>query len=252
MIALVRNCAHGSEVSTYLVDDGHGRRFVKVALTAEGRQALLSEIAGWTWYQSRRCPARAGLVCRTLRRDRHVVRIEIDALDGRQWKAADGLRANSQVVARAIDQYCAIWPANPQGLAPLHGDFSCDNLIDTPDGLFVIDWEHFHPDCAPWGFDAVYLLCESLYFHGMRHGKPGDECIRLVAAHIHRLRTTRTLPQQVLAAPLRFTREFIRGNLGLWRGDLARHPLKLPILSMPEDGVTAIDGALRAALDRLS
>ena len=85
MIELLRNCAHGSEVAVWRVGDATPR-FVKVAITSDGRQALDNEIAGWAWYRSVRRPDQAAF-CRTLRRDRHVVRIEVEALAGTQGRA---------------------------------------------------------------------------------------------------------------------------------------------------------------------
>lgn len=252
MISLLRNCSHGSEVATYVVDAGQARTFVKVALTPEGREALDSEAAGWAWYQSRRAPDRAAPICRMVRRDAHVARVEIDGIAGVPGRAADGIGANRPLIAAAIGQYCDVWTPDEAGRAPLHGDLSCDNLITGLGGLWIIDWEHFHPAGAPWGFDAVYLLCESLYFQRLRAGAAGDDDAPLAAAQMKRLADTHPLPAEMLSAPFAFTRNFIRANAQLWRGELARHPLKLPILSLAEEDVTTIDASIRDAFNRSS
>lgn len=249
MIALVRNCAHGSEVATYVVNDDKGRRFVKVALTPEGRAALRSEVEGWTWYQSVRCPARPSM-CRTLRDDRHVLRIEIEAIEGRQGRAASGVRANTSLIAAAIEQYCTLWPASAAGTAPLHGDLSCDNLIETTGGLFIIDWEHFQSGAVPWGFDAVYLLFESLYFDIACDGTYGALEIDVIAQGLKQLNRCRPLRSEMQTAPLAFTRQFIRASGHLWRGELTRYPLKLPIVQLSDEQVRDIDLAVRRAIER--
>lgn len=245
MIALVRNCAHGSEIATYSIHDGRGRRYVKVALTPEGRAALRSEIQGWAWYQPLRWPERTTPICRALRDDRHVLRIEIDGIEGTRAHAAGGLSGNAPIVARAIDQYCALWPAAADGSAPLHGDFSCDNLIDTPSGVAAIDWEHFHPGGVPWGFDAAYLLFESFYFDSRRSGSRHRE-IAFISDRLGQLNRARPLPPPMLEAPLRFIRETIRTAAHLWRGELDRYPLKLPVTLLSDDEVTEIDRSVRA------
>lgn len=247
MIELLRNCAHGSEVSTYVVTDGVARRFVKVALTGEGRDALSSEIAGWNWYQSVRSPRREAPICRALRKDRHVVRIEISALDGVHGAAADGLHPNAGLIAKALEQYRTLWPLGADGTAPVHGDLSCDNLIDTADGLFVIDWEHFHPDGAPWGFDALYLLAEALYFHRLRHGAAGEPEFQLVAEQLRRLSHTRRLTEDMQTAPVAWTKRFIHANALRWRHELTRNPAKLPVTQLSDQEVQALDAGIRRA-----
>jgi hypothetical protein len=252
MIELIRNCAHGSEVATYIVDAAGGRTFVKVALTPEGREALSSEVAGWGWYQTVRFPSRSELVCRTLRRDVHVMRIEIEAFAGEPGSAANGLRANRALIARAIAQYCALWPQAADGSAPIHGDLSCDNLIRGRDDVVIIDWEHFQASGGPWGFDAVYLLFEAIYFERARQRTIGEEDIRFVAGEVRRLSKTHPLPQAMLDAPLDSVRHFIRGNAHVWRGELERNPSKLPILALSDAEVRGLDEQVRQALDGLS
>lgn len=244
MITLLRNCAHGSEVATYEVRDERGDRFVKVALTPEGRAALECELAGWSWYEHRRGMPRP--LCRLLRRDTHVVRIEIDRIPGRPGNSAGGVRANAPLIAAAIEQYVSLWPAS-DALAPVHGDFSCDNFIDGSAGLVVIDWEHFHPAGAPWGFDAVYLLAESLYFEHMKQQRITAEDAGIVAGHLRRLAAAGPLPEAARRAPVKFAREFIGANAHLWRGELARHPLKLPVLALSDAEAAAIDNAVAGA-----
>ena len=246
MIALVRNCAHGSEVVTCRVEDDRGRRFRKSALTPDGRAALESEIAGWAWYKSRRCPDRAP-ICRVLRRDAHVVRIEIDEIAGTPGKAADGVSGNETLLADTIEQYRALWPRTGD-LAPMHGDLSCDNLIAAPDGPIIIDWEHFHPAAAPWGFDAVYLLAESIYFQTLTRGPLDAAAYRVIARLLDRLAES-GLDDQLRTKPCATVRRFIRAHTSLWRQEIERHPLKLPVLAWTDEQADAIDTALAGAAD---
>jgi hypothetical protein len=248
MMTLLRNCAHGTEVATWSDDGRAGRTFSKVALTPEGCEALGREIAGWHWYQTRRCPDRPP-ICTTLRRDRHVTRIGIERIEGTPGRAAAGLRANEALIAHAIDHYVEVWGTRGPDAAPLHGDLSCDNLIDGRDGLFIIDWEHFQPAAAPWGFDAVHLVAESLYFHHLASGLPRSSDCRTAARLLNRLHRARPLPPEMRLSPLDFTRRFIQANPALWGESLARHPLKLPLLAMASDDVCAIDAGIRQAAE---
>jgi hypothetical protein len=245
MIELLRNCAHGSEVAVWRIADAKPR-FVKVAITSDGRQALDNEIAGWAWYRSVRRPDQAAF-CRTLRRDRHVVRIEVEALAGTQGRAAAGITANEQLLEQAIEHYVQLWPMLADGLAPFHGDFSCDNFIAAADGLFVIDWEHFHPAGAPWGFDAVYLVAESLYFQVRRTGRAGPREYAVAQRLLRRLGAGHTLRPGMEETPVAFAREFIGSHAHLWGAELTRHPLKLPILAMSDVDVRRLDEGVRAA-----
>jgi hypothetical protein len=245
MIELLRNCAHGSEVAVWRMERP-AARFVKVALTPDGRKALDNEIAGWTWYRSVRRADQTPF-CRTLRRDRHVVRIEIEALAGRQGRAAAGITSNERLLEQAIDQYVQLWPVLADGMAPLHGDFSCDNFIAAAGGLFVIDWEHFHPAGAPWGFDAVYLVAESLYFHVQRAGEAGPREYAVARRLLRRLGARYPLQPGMGEAPISFALEFIRSHTHLWGAELGRHPLKLPILALRHEDVRRLDAGVRAA-----
>jgi aminoglycoside phosphotransferase (APT) family kinase protein len=245
MIELLRNCAHGSEVAVWRMERP-AARFVKVALTPDGRKALDNEIAGWTWYRSVRRADQTPF-CRTLRHDRHVVRIEIEALAGRQGRAAAGITSNEPLLEQAIDQYVQLWPVLADGMAPLHGDFSCDNFIAAAGGLFVIDWEHFHPAGAPWGFDAVYLVAESLYFQVQQTGGAGRRECAVARRLLRRLGARHTLRSGMEEAPVAFAREFIGSHAHLWGAELTRYPLKLPILAMSDVDVRRLDEGVRAA-----
>lgn len=244
MIALLRNCAHGSEVATWVASDERGRRYVKVALTEEGRAALRSEAAGWRWYDTARRATRT--TCNVVRNDPHVVRIEILEVPGRAARAADGISGNSTLLERTLHHYCATWTPTAAPV-PLHGDLSFDNVIDGPDGPVIIDWEHFQSDAAPWGFDVIYLLCESLYFERLRSGTVPAEAASLAARQLRVLGERGPVSEEAKTRPMRFVTRWIREHAPRWRIELTRHPMKLPVLSLRDSDLAAVDGALASA-----
>jgi len=159
----------------------------------------------------------------------------------------NGLVRNADVLKRIVKHYCDIWPCS-SGFSPMHGDLSLDNMIINSDGVHVIDWEHFVFDSAPWGFDILYLLFESLYF-GMRHRhKPTDKEIRIICKYIKRINDHQQLQSDMLKAPLRFIKEFIFANHHLWGEQLASFQMKLPIIAFTSDQITKIDELISSGM----
>ncbi|HEX9972833.1 MAG TPA: hypothetical protein VGD14_12240, partial [bacterium] len=168
---MIRNCSHGSEIATYLVSEGGlSRHIIKVASTPAGIKNLKCEIKGWDWYQKARYQQDRDPVCRIIRDKNDYLKIRIEFIDGIKADYARGLEKNAAIIKKVFEHYCSIFPYYTDRLSPFHGDFSVDNVILNSGGIHIIDWEHFNPNGAPWGFDALYLLFETLYF-GMRNRK---------------------------------------------------------------------------------
>ncbi len=134
----------------------------------------------------------------------------------------------------------------------MHGDLSLDNIIINSDGVHIIDWEHYVADAAPWGFDALYLLFESLYF-GMylgrhqRHKPTGME-IQIVCEHIKTINDHHQLQSDMLKAPLQFVKEFVLANHHLWGEQLALFQMKLPIIAFSSDQIAVIDEMISSGM----
>lgn len=250
-IELLRNCQHGSEIAVYSVVEG-GRKFIrKTAATASGIADLQREAAGWAWYQARRYPHRETPICRQLVGDGYG-RIDVDWIEGRQGDYRAGVLPNREIIHLAIEQYCSIWPAAQDALVPLHGDFSVDNLIMNAAGLHIIDWEHFQERGGPWGFDALYLLYETLWFSTGQRRLPNNRELAVLAKSLTQLYTTGRLPESFVLTPLQSIRAFIQDHKAVWGEQLRRFPDKLLVVKFSDAQVAEIDRLVHQAFNGLT
>jgi hypothetical protein len=241
---LLRNCSHGSEIATYLAGEGPDRKVIKTASTSSGIKFLLAEVAGWNWYQRMRYQHRTTSVCRIVRQSDKYIRIEIVFIKGNKVDVGAGLEKNAEVVKRAIEHYCAVWPGEAEHLVPFHGDLSVDNIIFNDNGLHFIDWEHFNPSGAFWGFDVLYLIFETLWFGMRTRLVPTDNEVALVRECLGMLDSDKRFRQAMVQAPLRQIRDFISANPHLWGEQLAEFPGKLPVLQFSDEQVRMIDSEI--------
>ncbi|MCX5658010.1 MAG: hypothetical protein NTZ48_07345, partial [Candidatus Omnitrophica bacterium] len=182
--------------------------------------------------------------------NRGYLKIEIEFIDGIRPDYAGGLEKNAGMIKKTFEHYCDIWPHNPDSMSVLHGDLSLDNVIYNRSGINIIDWEHFNPNGAPWGFDALYLLFETLYF-GMRYRKePRRKEVNIIADSMKFLNAGHRLEPQAANRPLEFVKSFIVNNFKLWDEQLAAFPDKLPILRFTRDQIILIDNMISSAIGR--
>jgi len=253
MIELIRNCSHGSEIATYRVcGNGSVSHLVKAAATPAGIKDLQCEIEGWKWYGALRYPENRKGLCQIVRQTENYLKIKIAFINGRKPNYTNGLRKNCEVVNKVIEQYCTLWPYNEQGLSVLHGDLSLDNIICNQDGIHIVDWEHFRPRGAPWGFDAMYLLFETLYFGMKNRAYPFRGETEFIGAQISALNAVQPLDSSALEQPLKFLRSFIAANASLWNEQLKVFPKKLPILLFTDEQTVAIDRMVSAKVKALA
>lgn len=249
MIELLKNCSNGNEVSTYLAARDIGpKRIVKAAATQVGMDNLRHEIEGWTWYQRMRYPEKKGPICRIVQEKRSFLKIEIAFVEGEKADCRKGLVKNQEMVKKVIEHYCEIWPYTPDGPSPLHGDLSLDNVIYNAEGIHLIDWEHFNENGAPWGFDPLYLLFESLFLKIRNSRRPSSKEISIVADNINFLNNNHKLQSPMIDRPLKYLIDFITGNHTLWGRELSEFQNKFPILAFADDKVAFIDNLVRYKL----
>ena len=239
-IELIHNCQHGSEIAVYSIIEGSRKLIRKSATTANGTADLAREAAGWAWYQARRYPDRTSPICTEFVRGAYR-RIDVEWIEGKKGDFRKGLLPNSKIIQLALEQYCSIWPEAQEGNVPLHGDFSIDNLILNEEGIHIIDWEHFHERGAPWGFDPLYLLYESLWFgtEPRKHPDKGD--IQAIATYLKQLHATGRLHESFVFRPLHTLRTFINDHREVWGEQLRRFPEKLLVVKFSEEQVAEID-----------
>jgi len=249
MIELLRNCSHGSEIATYIVNrEGIDRRIVKAASTSAGIQHLLTEVEGWNWYQGKRYSETTSPLCTIAQQRKSYLKIEITYIEGMKADYNQGLSRNAPIIKKVIEHYCQLWPYDSDGKSPFHGDLSLDNIIYNGDGIHIIDWEHFNEHGVFWGFDALYLLFETLWFGMKRRKKPTKKEIDTVADSVRLLTTHGRLPVESFSHPLRFIYEFIHTNAPLWGEQLSLFPNKLPVILFTDDQISIIDNAIRSRL----
>ncbi len=251
-LELLRNCSHGSEIATYLAKDGSGGKMViKTSSTPAGIKNLHKEIEGWRWYQKLRYPDTIEPLCSILQEYKSYLRLKISYINGDKPVYQTGLDGNKEAIKKIVKHYCQIWPYS-SGLAPMHGDLSLDNIIINSNGVNIIDWEHFTDCAAPWGYDILYLLFESLYFSmylsKRKQQKPTGEQIQILCDCIATINTCQQLHYEMLKTPLKFIRGFILANNHLWGEQLALYQLKLPIIAFSSDEIAMIDEMIVARM----
>jgi len=243
MIELLNNCAHGKEVYTYLVTRGEKKYLRKTSHTIDGTFILDREARGWEWYQARRYPPPAPSRIRYEKRNEHSI-LEAEWIEGSKGLYTKGLGPNAQWIEQAIMHYREVWPRSDKNRVPLHGDFSLDNILFNSTGTHVIDWEHFAEEGGPWGFDALYLLFETLWsgMKGRSHLTSGET--RDLRRLFKLLDKNSGLIGPIKKTPLKTIKEFIRSHQNFWGSQLEIKDCKLPVLLFSEAQTNQIDALI--------
>ncbi|GEM_PF-1766516 len=242
MIELLRNCSHESETATYLVTENtRNKRILKTASSLAGINSLEREIEGWEWYRHLRYPEGTRSVCRINQKRAGYLKIEIEFIEGVKADYKKGFEKNEAVIKKTMEHYCGIWPYNSDGSSAMHGDLSLDNIIYNAQGIHIIDWEHFSRKGAPWGFDAVYLLFETLYFGMNSRKQPSFRELNFIADCIILLGRSKHLKVDFIKCPLKAVRDFIQAFPALWGEHLSAAPRKLPVISFTDEQVFFMD-----------
>jgi len=249
MIELLKNCSNGNEVSTYLaVDNRYLKKIVKTAATSAGVDNLKREIEGWQWYQNIRYPGRKVPICLITHEKKSFLRIEIEFIEGERVDCRKGLEVNENMIRKIIKHYCEIWPYSSATNSVFHGDLSLDNVICNSEGVHIIDWEHFFPKGAPWGFDPLYLLFETLFLNIRNRKAPSKKEIEIIVNCMNTLNRKNALTTDMLEHPLKFLVDFIIGNSNLWGESLEIFQNKFPILAFTPERVASIDNLIKSNL----
>lgn len=156
---LLGNSPHDNGIVTYR--DCESNIIIKSSYSKTGMYSLQQEHAGYLWYLSR-----AGLMDATRLNLYTNIKasyrqLTVSYFSGEQGEHFQPLHLSRKKLLIAIKNYAEIWPQDRISLSPLHGDLSLSNMIFRGNKVVIIDWEHFHVDAAPWGFDLVNLLYES-------------------------------------------------------------------------------------------
>ncbi len=245
MIELLRNCSNDTGVAVYLeTDASRGKTIIKSATTPEGIRNLQNELAGWNFYQKIRYPHIQYPLCEITQQRDSYLKIRIEFIEGIKSDYRKGLVKNAHLINKTIDHYYDIWPCNEGEKTSVNGDLSLDNIIYNNDGIHIIDWEHFTVDAGPWGYDAVYLLYENLWFGMKGREEPSFEEIDIIGRNLIILKSTGRLSAEIINQPLSFLKKFILDNYKIWGEQLLIRP-KLPILFFTDSQISKIDNLVR-------
>lgn len=253
-LKLLRNCSHGSEICTYLVWGRDSRKIIiKSASTAAGIVDLEREIEGWEFYQMIRYPNVKEPLCKIVQKRKKYIKIAIEFIEGinpTQKDYKNGLAKNVFIISKVVDHYLSIWPYHLNKMSALHGDLSLDNIIFNEDGIHIVDWEHYQSQSAPWGFDILFFLYETLWFGMRSRNDPTEEEINFLSRYIYIIKSSGRMPIEVINQPLRFLHDFITNNLGIWGPQLLNFP-KLVILGFSDSQIFVIDKLVREEVKKL-
>jgi len=245
VLILIRNCPHGNEVATYYLEENQEKKIIKASTCQSGISRIKNEVEGWNWYQSKRYPDSETSRCNIIISNGRYIKISIQYIEGCKNEYKKGLRKNSPLIIKIIEQYCHIWQGYREGKYPMHGDLSIDNAIVNKDGVHIIDWEHYYLGTAPFGFDAYFLLFEQLLFSMKGRKKPNKSELDVLLHGIRLIRTASREYHLLHDKPLHSIQEFIKKNWIIWGNQKIN---KLPVLLYGNEQVYAIDNAIRISL----
>ena len=158
---LINNSPHENGVYTFI--DREAELIVKSSFTIEGIDRLKREFSGYEWYFKMTNHSDKEMLGISPNSSNYYTKIYINCFPGKVGDSNRFINDNKLLLRKGIDHYVSTWPANRSNPAPLHGDFSIGNLIFNEESVTIIDWEHFALNAAPWGFDLVNMLYESLF-----------------------------------------------------------------------------------------
>ncbi len=249
MIELLRNCSHGSEIATYLkTDESKEKTIIKTASTPSGIKDLQHEVEGWNWYQRIRFTKKRYPLCAIVQQRDTYLQIQVEFINGTKPNYRRGLGKNASIVKQVIEYYCNFWPYYPNEQAPIHGDLSLDNIIYNAESIYIIDWEHFILHGGPWGYDALYLLFETLWFGMKGRRRPTYKEINIIAENLNILNSHTFIKSYMIERPLWFLKDFISKNSKIWSEQLSQYPNKFPILAFTDIQVCEIDSLIHRRL----
>lgn len=159
---LISNCPHDNGV--YTLADYSNSIVVKSSYTVDGMSRLSRENTGYKWYFTQINISDSNLLRFVRLENGLYCKLYIKLFSGLPGDCYKNISFNQYELMKAIGTYSKVWPRQKGKLAPVHGDFSLGNLILCGEKTTIIDWEHFRQDAAPWGFDLVNLLYESVFF----------------------------------------------------------------------------------------
>ena len=144
---LISNSRHNNEI--YIYFSKRENCFIKSTYNIISLNSLKREFYGYRWYSERideYGDSKNKLIINSDENYGKLYLLKIDCVPGNPY------------------EYIKVWPSQHSELVNLHGDFSVGNIIYNPAKAYIIDWEHFHYNIAPWGIDLLNLVYEAVFF----------------------------------------------------------------------------------------
>ena len=235
MKALIRNCAHDSNVfMTLETNDAGTPTGIYKSSSGEGIAHIRQELEGFQWYNER---SKNKVPFHIERDEDSYFRVKFDFIDGETFPLKKGVQGNADPIFSTLKHYINIWGEySSLGMGPLHGDYCLGNAVFINSEPVMMDWEHFHPDGVPIGFDALFLIYLSLWFES-ENRLPQKGTLSLISQMISILTENNCLNSCLAKTPVRSMINFIKDNRELW----GMQSEKIPMLMFKDEVVSFID-----------
>ena len=220
---LVSNSPHNNKIQTFI--DRSNLQVSKCTYFKSAYRDLFQEYEGYKWY------------FKTLGLKTQLQKLKIAMVPGGKFlqlnaplflgtshKYTKKISENRFLLEKVIKHYTFSWRDERVDCASFHGDLSIGNLVEADGCIRIIDWEHFHPNVAPWGLDLLNIVYESLFFSMNKTGNLStkDEAAFLdmlfKLAHVFSSRGLGLLTCSDLL-------NFVSQNPSLWSGRAAKLPV---------------------------
>ncbi len=219
---LLRASPHCNGIFTFL----DNRNVIKSTSDRSSVKRLEAEIFGYEWYVQNLGKVNSILSSnfpQTLRNSQGIyIRIQIPFVEGIIRPYYLSIAQNFCFLDKVFDFYTNKWPKTSD-LCAVHGDFSLGNLIwSNSDDFTIIDWEHFHECFAPWGFDLINLVYESVFF-SMNDGNLGDHSRKVLV--YFKEKYERHSPVNAMKFDLKTLVDFMKNNREHWGTSFHKFPV---------------------------
>lgn len=253
MKELISNFSHGSEISVLRNRDNFTKKIksiIKIARTKSGMNYINKEKDGWEWYANRDSNLKKIILNFENKEDINYSKIELKYVSGIKADYKKGLRRNKKNLLDIVRYYLKIWDCNTLKTFPIHGDFSLDNIVFSKENIIIVDWEHFTFDNFPWGFDILYLICESLWFNIKANKLPIKSDILFMVILLKLLKKNGCLKKEQIYEPFCWTKNFIINNSQIWGSQFNLFPQKFPVILFTDKQISFIDKQIQTYLDK--
>jgi hypothetical protein len=220
---LLRNCPHNNGIYTLINEDQD--EVLKSSYSDDGIIRIRNEYAGYTWYfKQNQILNKSKLELFEIKNGKYS-RLQVKLFSGHAGECYNDISYNKEYILRAVNAYKEVWPTTKGRLSPVHGDFSIGNIIFNEDSSTIIDWEHFQPAAAPWGFDLVNLFYESIFFSFNNRDTLRDSDCK-VFLEVRKIILELLYSENCFKCNLNDLTRFIYVNASIW-GELVN---KLPVM----------------------